>query len=120
MRRNRTRLILCDYDGPLPSKLVSWITQCCRLWQWPLRGIRYDRTRRGWHVLVKVGVRPPLAHVIAAQAIFGSDVKREMLGLMREEAMRRGDVPRSMERFANVLFVSHSRGVNIFDTSKKN
>lgn len=116
MRRNRSRLILCDYDGPLPPKLLPWITQCCRLWKWPLRSVRYDKTRHGWHVVVHINARPPLAHVIAAQAIFGSDRKREMLNLMREEAMRRGDVPRAQERLANVLFVSHSRGVQLSNT----
>ena len=106
-------LILCDFDGPLPPNLLAWVTQCCHLWRWPLVGVRFDKTRRGWHVVVGVRGFIPLGAVIAAQTIFGSDRKREMLNLMRSEAIRSGRVPQSHERYANVLFASHSRGVKL-------
>lgn len=106
-------LLKLDYDGKLPKNLLPWITQCCRLWRWPLVAVRFDRTRRGWHVVVGVRARVELAQGIAAQAIWGSDTKREMLNLMRVNSYYRGEVPESAARLVNVLFHSHRRGVRI-------
>jgi hypothetical protein len=51
--------------------------------------IRYDRTRRGWHIVIRLERRKrknggftPLEKV-ALQAVFGSDARREALNLMR-------------------------------------
>lgn len=104
-------LLYCDYDGPLPAKLIPWVTQCCKLWGWPLRAIRYDKTRRGWHVVVAVARTIPPARVVAAQAIFGSDRKREAFNLMRVQQLR-AQPAFWRERF-NVLYSSHHRGVKL-------
>ena len=104
-------LLYCDFDGALPAKLIPWITQCCKLWHWPLEAVRYDRTRHGWHVVVCVRKRiaPPL--VVAAQAIFGSDRKREMFNVMRVQQL--DQVPAFWRSRFNVLYASHSRGIRV-------
>ena len=104
-------LLKVDIDGPLPPNLLAWVTQCCRLWRWPLVGVRFDKTRRGWHVVVGVRRKLDLPTTICAQALFGSDKKRELLNLMRAEAIRSGRVPKAHAKYANVLFYSHSRGI---------
>lgn len=109
-------LLYLDFDGPLPPKLLPWITQCCKLWRWPLEAVRYDRTKRGWHVIIGVRRRVPFAHVVAAQAIFGSDPKRESFNLMRSQAVRAGRVSSFWARRANVLYGQHSRAVKISNT----
>lgn len=104
-------LLYLDFDGPVPATLVPWITQCCKLWQWPVEAVRYDRTRRGWHVVVGVRKRiaPPL--VVAAQAIFGSDAKREAFNLMRVTQLHRQ--PKFWRDRFNVLYESHHRNVTV-------
>lgn len=106
--------LLCDFDGPLPDGLLAWITQCCRLWEWPLIAIRYDRTRRGWHVIVTVNRRLTAARTVAAQAIFGSDPRREMFNMMRVQQLHR--LPPRWRCRWNVLYAQHSRGVQLRDS----
>lgn len=103
-------LLYCDIDGPLPPKLLPWITQCCRVWGWPIEAVRYDKTRRGWHVVVGVRKRLDFPMVVAAQAIFGSDPKREMFNMMRANAK---DVDPFWLARRNVLYASHSRGITV-------
>jgi hypothetical protein len=43
--------------------------------------IRLDRTKRGWHILIPANLPP--AERIAAQAILGSDKRREAMNLKR-------------------------------------
>jgi hypothetical protein len=106
-------LLYLDIDGPIPPTLLARITQCCRLLRWPIEAIRYDRTRRGWHVVIGVRRRIAFARVVAAQAILGSDRNRELFNLMRSTAR----VPSFWKSRRNVLYSSHSRGVNFRDTS---
>ena len=82
---------------------------CLRLWAWPVECVRYDRTRHGWHVLVGVEAELSPLMIVAAQAILGSDLKREAFNLMRVQRPRRGFF---RERW-NVLYKSHSHGVKI-------
>ncbi len=104
--------ICCDYDCPTaPAQLIDRIMQCCRLWGWDVWMVRYDRTRHGWHVLVFLthDVPPPL--VVAAQAIWGSDWRREMFNLRRVQHLRR--VPAYWRCRWNVLYEEHIRGIKI-------
>lgn len=106
---------LClDFDRRIPPKLVPRVTQCCRMWGWPLAAIRYDRTRRGWHVLVTVDGEIDPACIVAAQAILGSDTNREMFNLMRVQELHR--MPAYWRDRWNVLYVEHVRGVKITNT----
>lgn len=73
--------------------------------------MQYDRTRRGWHVIVTTGrqIAPPL--VLAAQAIWGSDRRREMHNLGRVQNLRH--VPKFWRSRWNVLYERHFRGVRL-------
>lgn len=104
-------LIYLDFDGPLPANLVSWITTCAKLWAWPIAAIRVDRTRRGYHVVVGINKKLAPAHIVAAQAILGSDPKREAFTLMR--VLRLPELPAFWRKRWNVLYSSHYRGVSI-------
>lgn len=76
------RTTFCDYDSvKSPNVLGMWAIGR-RLGLRPA-SIRYDRTKRGWHVIVlwNKGLHP-LA-IVALQAVLGSDLKREGLNLMR-------------------------------------
>lgn len=107
-------LLYCDYDRKAAPHVVAWITTCCKRWNWPIEAIRYDKTRRGWHVIVGIRKAIPFPLVIAAQAIFGSDPKRESFNLMRAQEL--DGLPDYWQKRANVLYVAHHRGVKISHT----
>jgi hypothetical protein len=102
-------LLKLDFDGRIPRGFLYRLRHCMHLWRWKVEGVRYDRTRRGWHVLVGIrqAITPPL--VVAAQAVLGSDPARESYNLMRVQRPRRGFF---RDRW-NVLYKSHSRGVTL-------
>lgn len=107
-------LLYLDFDGPIPAKLIPRITQVCRLCQWPIEAIRYDKTRRGWHVVVGVRRTIDPARIVAAQAILGSDPNREAFNLMRVGQLK--SQPKFWRERFNVLYESHSRGVKFPNT----
>ena len=98
-----------DFDGPLPREFFFRLVHCSRLWRWPLAGVRYDRTRHGWHVIVGVEKALPSLAIVAAQAVLGSDPKREAFNLMRIQYPPCGFW---RDRW-NVLYESHARGVRV-------
>lgn len=107
-------LIYLDVDRRTPPPILAFVTECCRRWGWPLEAVRYDRTRRGWHIIVAVRKRVAPALILAAQAMWGSDPRREMFNLSRVQELRRV-APFWRDRW-NVLYDSHSRGVQFRNT----
>lgn len=102
-------LLYLDIDGPLPKGLEMRVQMVCDMMAWPIEAIRLDRTRRGWHVVVAVKRRIAAASVVAAQAIMGSDWKREMFNLQRVRKLR--SVPKRWRSQWNVLYETHQRNV---------
>lgn len=107
-------LLYLDIDGSVPKNLIERVTMCCRLWRWPIEAVRFDRTRRGWHVVVGINKRVAATSMVAAQAILGSDPMREAFNLAR---VRRVPVIWSHGKRLitpwNVLYSHHSRGVKL-------
>src|SRR5579872_1786570 len=95
----RTDRLYCDYDTARRPPLASiWVL--ARLCGLSIRWVRFDRTRHGWHTVVQLSRRiNPLA-IVAAQAILGSDYRRESLNLMR--CLSRPS--RARECYWNILF----------------
>lgn len=101
---------MLDFDGALPRDLYARVEGfCSRLWGWTVEGMRIDRTRRGYHVVVAVREKLEPALVVAAQAILGSDPNREAFGLMR--VLAASHVRPWWRKRANVLYSQHTRGV---------
>lgn len=80
--RGDRRTLLCDYDQEHPPRLQS-------LWRvlgtvgLPPAFVRYDRTARGWHVVIRVDRSLTSAEIVACQMALGSDRKRERFNLRR-------------------------------------
>ena len=104
-------LLYLDFDGAIPRGIEARITMMCRHWGWPIEAIRFDRTRRGWHVIVGVRKRIAAVSVVAAQAILGSDPHREMYNLQRARRLR--FVSAEWRQSWNVLYSQHTRTVRI-------
>jgi hypothetical protein len=109
-------LLYLDFDHARSPRRIEFITECCRRWEWPLQAIRFDRTERGWHVIVKVHRTVPPALIVAAQAIWGSDKRREHFNLMRVQNLHR--VPKFWRSRFNVLYSQHSRDVQLLPAVK--
>lgn len=82
---NPTQL-LCDFDTTeIPSPPLQSLAHTLGLkiiWQ------RWDRTRHGWHLIVKLRQHLQNGECIAAQSILGSDPARERLNLSRTISIR--------------------------------
>lgn len=80
--RGDRKTILCDYDSERPPQLA-------RIWRVLIRVglppafVRYDRTRRGWHVVIRVRRALTSGELVALQFACGSDPKRERYNLYR-------------------------------------
>ena len=74
---------LCDYDGPLPDDIEQRVWSLAAMLQARPLWIRHDRTRRGWHTVVRWSRKFEPAQLVAMQAILGSDRNREALNLSR-------------------------------------
>ena len=51
--------------------------------------VRYDRTRRGWHVVIRMRDKRSPIECVALQAVLGSDRERETFNLARVMWARR-------------------------------
>lgn len=100
-------LLYLDFDGPLPRDIMSRIAWGLRLWQWTPEAVRIDRTRHGWHVVVGVQEEVPPPLVVAAQAVLGSDYKREAFNLMRVQHL--DALPSFWRERWNVLYSHHAK-----------
>lgn len=92
-----------DYDGELPMDWIGRLAWLCQMMRWRVRATWIRRTRNGWHVGVLLTRRPTPLKVIAAQAILGSDWRREAYNLMKWR--RRWPVGSVQSQLWNVLFV---------------
>jgi hypothetical protein len=101
----------CDFDGAIPADVSARLEMVVRLHRLTVDWIRVDRTRRGYHMVIRVRQRVALARVILLQAILGSDWKREAFNSSR--VVRTRNVPAFWRRRINVLYSRHYRGVEL-------
>jgi hypothetical protein len=94
----RSRLRIHPNAVPCPP-LASLVHTTGLSVQW----VRWDRTRHGWHAVVKIRQKLKLAEVIACQAILGSDRDRERLNITRCLSLRLHPSA-YWEKRANILY----------------
>lgn len=81
-----------DFDGPLPKDLLDRVRSLFRWLGGTPVALGMARSHsRGWHVQVVTRARWAVDPVtlVAAQAILGSDAKRELFNLMRAVGLKR-------------------------------
>jgi hypothetical protein len=94
------RLSLADFDRPSSPSLRPLWSLAHEIGLRP-EWTRLDRTRRGWHLLVRWNRSLVPAEHVAVQLLLGSDPHRETFNLMRVVSMR---IHRRPSRRWNVLF----------------
>ena len=92
---------LCDYDGAMPRNIAQRVFALAGMIGAKPLWIRQDRTRRGWHLIVKWDQEFTPAELTAIQAILGSDPNREALNLSR---VRAGIETAGQQRCWNILY----------------
>jgi len=95
-----TRYLYLDFDHGMGSRRLRSVFTLARLCGFGIRWVRIDRTAHGWHLVVALRGKLPALAMVAAQAILGSDFRRESLNLMR--CLSRPSAAR--ERYWNILF----------------
>lgn len=80
-RGDRARLF-CDYDRPHPPRLNTIMRTLTQVGLTPI-AVRYDRTRRGWHVVIVFRRQFTSGEMVALQLALGSDRYRERYNLRR-------------------------------------
>jgi len=96
--------VFLDFDLGAVVPRLHPIWRLCRLVGLRPVWIESFRTRKGWHVWIRLRERLTPAERVAFQACAGSDPRREELNLMRVVAIRRNDPgPYWRERW-NLLF----------------
>lgn len=75
-------LLMLDYDTKKPFcfRHIAWVARRLRF---RLNWVSYQRTVRGWHILVQCNRKFSPMETVALQAILGSDRKRETFNLCR-------------------------------------
>lgn len=104
-------LLKCDFDraacpGAAFAARLAFVARCHRV---GVAFVRYERTRRGWHVVVGLTTRVSFARVVLLQSLLGSDWKRETFNSRRASAWRH--VPPFWRQRANVLYRRHYRRI---------
>jgi hypothetical protein len=79
----KTDTCYLDFDDKKPPHLLPIFVVFRLLGSISPRWVRYDRTRRGWHVVIKLSRSLTPVETVALQAVLGSDSRRESLNLMR-------------------------------------
>ena len=97
------RHLLLDYDRAKTPSLRD-VYRVARIAGFGVEWVRHDRTRRGWHVVIRTDRKLLPAEQVALQAILGSDPRRELLNIMRVIAIRRRDPGVEWRGRWNILF----------------
>lgn len=106
--RSHPNLTLIDYDEGLLALREFWrrFPRVCRVIGNRPLWFRYDRTRRGWHVVIYWRYEMSPWMLLALQAILGSDWRRESMNFARLASGRTDRF--SMERW-NILYEEKMR-----------
>lgn len=102
--RYEANKVYLDFDMGRRSPRVTPIFVTFRAIGIRTKWVRFDRTRKGWHVILCLNTEISPSQTIALQAILGSDKRRETLNLMRVMEMERhGATPFWRKRW-NLLY----------------
>ena len=98
-----SRTILLDFDKHYAPRL-SPLFAVLHIIGLRARWIHYERTRRGWHVRIRLEYPLLPAETVALQFALGSDKRRETLNLMRVFWLARKEHKAKWSKRWNILY----------------
>lgn len=81
------RVLLCDYDRPGDCPRVPQLRAVCNRVRIHALWFRQDRTRHGWHLVVRCRERFTDMERVNLQLLLGSDPNREGLNFFRARSL---------------------------------
>lgn len=97
----------CDLDGPFPEDFLYRVSVLCRHQAWTVTAIMIRKTKHGWHAIITLDAMVEPIIIVAAQAILGSDWKRENFNLFRAQQLPKLPATWREARRWNALYTSH-------------
>ena len=82
------RILLLDFDTIRPLPRMISILARLRVIGLHAVWISYRRSRHGWHIEIRVNAKLKPSEQVAAQAVLGSDLRRESMNLRRAISLR--------------------------------
>jgi hypothetical protein len=79
-----------DYDGKIPDDWQERFGRIARVFNSRICCLLFRRTARGYHVECQLSRRLAPCYIVAAQAIAGSDWRREAFNIDRIRRTRKG------------------------------
>jgi hypothetical protein len=95
--------IMLDYDRKKTPPLAP-VFVCLRMSGLQITFLRDDRTRKGWHRVVRVRESLSPLEILTIQAVLGSDRRRENLNLMRLLRTRESGMSDFQSKRWNILY----------------
>jgi hypothetical protein len=83
-------LTMCDYDSPRRAP-IAVIVRLSKMLNTRCLWMREDRTKHGWHMLIRWARSFTPAELVAIQCILGSDLQRETYNLSRVISRKKSD-----------------------------
>lgn len=83
--------LFVDYDTDHDTKSFCDISAIARIVDIKPSSVCYKRTRRGWHVIIRLTEKLEPIELVCLQAIYESDPMREALNYMRVKNMHKAD-----------------------------
>lgn len=98
------KILLLDYDVARPVPYLIPLLASLRTLGLRARWCSYRRTRHGWHLELAIDFALTPSEQVAAQAILGSDPRREKMNLRRAISLRVHKHPAFWRKRWNILF----------------
>jgi hypothetical protein len=99
------KVLLIDFDFAQPLPRIFPILSRLRTIGVQVKRIRFSRTKKGWHLEIGITIKLTKAETVAAQAILGSDLRREAMNLRRAISLRVHKHSRFWRKRWNILFL---------------
>jgi hypothetical protein len=99
------KILLIDIDQARPVPRLVPILSRLRVIGLKAKWISYRRTRHGWHLEIGINASLKPSETVAAQAVLGSDLRRETMNLRRAISLRVHKHSRFWRKRWNILFL---------------
>jgi|ERR1700674_2346138 len=100
-----SKTLLLDFDMACPvPRLVPFLARL-RIIGLRARWVSYRRTAHGWHVEIGINASLTPSELVAAQAVLGSDLRRETMNLRRAISLRVHKHSRFWRKRWNIFFL---------------
>ena len=100
-----SQTLLLDFDLARPVPRLIPLLARLRIIGLRARWCSYRRTKHGWHLAIGINASLTPSELVAAQAVLGSDLRRETMNLRRAISLRVHKHSRFWRKRWNIFFL---------------